>query len=118
MTKCNLIPRVLSYSSGLRSEIERGPEEDTGNERLVQVSFTVRSICTNISSSMSGSSAESISTSVHFVLYVLLVVTEDCTGDVVEERRSQSDLRETDLIWQINQTVKKLRKRELTNFLS
>ena len=67
---------------------------------------------------MSGSSAESISTSVHFVLYVLLVVTEDCTGDVVEERRSKSGLRETDLIWQINQTGKKLRKRELTNFLS
>ena len=67
---------------------------------------------------MSGSSAESISTSVHFVLYVLLVVTEDCTGVVVEERRSQSGLRETDLIWQINQTGKKLRKRELTNFLS
>ena len=67
---------------------------------------------------MSGSSAESISTSVHFVLYVLLVATEDCTDDVVEERRSQSGLRETDLIWQINQTGKKLRKRELTNFLS
>lgn len=67
---------------------------------------------------MSGSSAESISTSVHFVLYVLLVVTEDFTGVVVEERRSQSGLRETDLIWQINQTGKKLRKRELTNFLS
>ena len=52
------------------------------------------------------------------MLYVLLVVTEDCTGDVVEERRSKSGLRETDLIWQINQTGKKLRKRELTNFLS
>ena len=52
------------------------------------------------------------------MLYVLLVVTEDCTGVVVEERRSKSGLRETDLIWQINQTGKKLRKRELTNFLS
>ena len=52
------------------------------------------------------------------MLYVLLVVTEDCTGVVVEERRSKSCLRETDLIWQINQTGKKLRKRELTNFLS
>ena len=67
---------------------------------------------------MSGSSAELISTGVHFVLYVLLVVSEDCTGDVVEERRSKSGLREMNLIWQINQTGIKLRKRELTNFLS
>ena len=65
---------------------------------------------------MSGSSAESISTSVHFVLYVLLVVTEDCTGDVVEERRSQSGLRETDLIWQINQTGKKIKKKGADKF--
>lgn len=52
------------------------------------------------------------------MLYVPLVVTEDCTGDVVEERRSKSGLRETDLIWQINQSGKQLRKRELKNFLS
>ena len=50
------------------------------------------------------------------MLYVLLVVTEDCTGDVVEERRSKSGLRETDLIWQINQTGKKIKKKGADKF--
>ena len=68
--KRQFVPRdqVQPHSQGsfllvrLRSEIERGPEEDTGNERLGQVSFTVRFICTKISSCMSGSSVELIST--------------------------------------------------------
>lgn len=39
------------------------------------------------------------------MLYVLLVVTEDCTGDVVEERRSK-----------INQLGKKIKKKGADKF--